>query len=118
MSISSHGSLEKEIMNAVWTMEENSNNIQFIEISVGDVVNFINSNNSAPKAYTTVKTVMDRLTDKKYLERIKSGKKFCYKSIYSRNERIKLEIKNMAIQYFNNDIKSLMKVIEKECLIK
>lgn len=108
-----HGSLENEIMNAVWSLEENDD--ENLTIAVSDVVDFINSN-GAVKAYTTVKTVMDRLVDKEYLNREKCGKKFFYSSTYSREERAQTAIRRLAGQYFNNDIRSLMKALEKECM--
>ncbi len=111
---STHGSLENEIMNAIWSLEENTTSEDLLNIAVGDVVNFINSCGSS-KAYTTVKTVMDRLVEKKYLNRVKSGKKFFYTSTSSRQEQAQSAIRKLAIQYFNNDIHSLMKVLEKEC---
>lgn len=110
-----HGSLENEIMNAVWSLEEQRNDFDELNISVADVVNFLNSDGTK-KAYTTVKTVMDRLVDKKYLEREKSGKKFFYSSTSSRVNSAKSAIQKLASQYFKNDIHSLMKVLEKECL--
>lgn len=109
---SSHGILENEIMNAVWLIEEEND---CSEISVSAVVNIINQT-GAKKAYTTVKTVMDRLVDKKYLKRFKVGKKFVYNSTSSRAERAEKAIRTLAGQYFNNDIHSLMKVLEKQCL--
>ena len=90
---SMHGSLENEIMNAVWSLEEKADVLNGVNISVGDIVDFINSYGSH-KAYTTIKTVMDRLVDKHYL----------------------IPIKNLVGQYVNNDIRSLIKVLEKECL--
>ncbi len=108
-----HGTLESEILNAVWTMEENGADIK--NISVSEVLDYINST-GAQRAYTTVKTVMDRLAEKKLLKREKSGKKFCYKSVESREEMAKTAIDKLAFQYFNNDIRSLMKVLEKRCL--
>ncbi|MCR5260775.1 MAG: BlaI/MecI/CopY family transcriptional regulator [Candidatus Gastranaerophilales bacterium] len=116
MTLSSHGSLENEIMNAVWTLEETSESDENVNISVADVVEFINKNSASKKAYTTVKTVMDRLTEKEYLQRIKSGKKFYYTSTSSRSERASSAIKRLAGQYFNNDMQSFMKALEKECL--
>ncbi len=110
-----HGSLENEIMNAVWSLEESAEDCDNLSISVSDVSDFINSFGT-PKAYTTVKTVMDRLVDKDYLEREKCGKKFFYSSTCSRSERASSAIRTLAGQYFNNDIKSLMKALEKECL--
>lgn len=115
MTTTNHGSLENEIMNAVWTLEEGSADDDYFNIAVSDVVDFINSNGSH-KAYTTVKTVMDRLVDKDFLAREKSGKKFFYSSTYSRQERAQTAIRHLAGQYFNNDIRSLMKALEKECM--
>lgn len=109
----SHGSLENEILSAVWSIEENSeidNNI-----SVNEVLEAINKNGNI-RAYTTAKTVMDRLVEKKLLERYKKGKKFHYKSIPSREDMAQTAIKKLAGQYFNNDMRSLMKALEKECL--
>lgn len=116
MGTASHGSLENEIMNAVWTIEENSENSDNLNISVADITEFINRNGSSSKAYTTVKTVMDRLSDKGYLERIKYGKKFFYTSTSSRSERARNAIRTLAGQYFNNDMQSFLKALEKECL--
>ena len=110
-----HGSLENEIMNAVWSLEESAEDCDSLSISVSDVSDFINSFGT-PKAYTTVKTVMDRLVDNDYLEREKKKKKFFYSSTCSRSERASSAIRTLAGQYFNNDIKSLMKALEKECL--
>ena len=70
-----HGTLENEIMNAVWSIEEGIDGFSTSEISVSDILNFINRT-GAKKAYTTVKTVMDRLVEKQFLVRTKSGKKF------------------------------------------
>lgn len=108
----SHGSLENEILNAVWTMEENGK--PFKNISVSEVLNEINNNGNI-RAYTTVKTVMDRLVDKNLLKRQKSGKKFCYKSVESREEMARSAINKLAGQYFNNDIRSLMRALENQC---
>lgn len=116
MTFSSHGSLKNEIMNAVWTLEEKSESTESSSVSVADIVEFINKNTTTKKAYTTVKTVMDRLVDNKDLKRIKYGKKFLYASTSSRSERARTAIRNLAGQYFNNDIQSLMKALEKECL--
>lgn len=110
-----HGTLENEIMNAVWSLEEKYQDNDNINISVGEIVDFINSFGT-PKAYTTVKTVMDRLVEKNYLERVKSGKKFFYSSTSSREQRASSAIRNLAVQYFNNDLHSFMKALEKECL--
>lgn len=109
----SHGSLENEILSAIWTMEENN---QENNISVSEVLEAINKTGNI-RAYTTAKTVMDRLVEKKLLERYKKGKKFYYKSMSSREEMAQSAIKKLAYQYFNNDMRSLMKALEKECTV-
>ena len=107
-----HGTLENEILNAIWTMEENGINTK--SVSVSEVLTQINNSGNI-RAYTTVKTVMDRLVDKKLLKRQKLGKKFCYKSVESREEMAATAINRLALQYFNNDVRSLMKALEKQC---
>ncbi len=108
----SHGNLENEILNVVWNFEETQNDPI---ISVNEVFAVMNESNSS-RAYTTIKTVMDRLVEKRLLTRIKIGKKFCYNSTASREELAQKAIKKLAKQYFQNDIRSMMKAIEKECL--
>ena len=109
----SHGALENEIMNAVWTLEEDT---RFNgEISVNEVLEFLN-NTSTSRAYTTIKTVMDRLAGKDMLIRFKSGKKFCYKATQSRSKMANTAINKLLKQYFNNDANLLLKTIEKECI--
>ncbi|MBQ4123300.1 BlaI/MecI/CopY family transcriptional regulator [bacterium] len=110
-----HGTLENEIMNAVWTMEENGINAK--DISVSEVLEEINNNGNV-RAYTTIKTVMDRLVDKNLLKRQKFGKKFCYKSVESRAEMAATAINRLAGQFFNNDMTSLMRALEKQCSVR
>lgn len=107
-----HGTLESEILNAVWTMEENGINTS--DISVSEVLSEINNSGNV-RAYTTVKTVMDRLVEKNLLKRQKFGKKFCYKSVQSREIMAESAINKLANQFFNNDIRSLMRALERQC---
>ena len=109
----SHGALENEIMNAVWTLEEDTRFTN--DISVNDVLEFLNKT-STTRAYTTIKTVMDRLTGKNMLVRFKNGKKFCYRATQSRSKMANTEINKLLKQYFNNDANLLLKTIEKECI--
>ena len=106
-----HGSLENEILKTIWMLEE----IDESDVSVNDVQEVINRNSSGKRAYTTVKTVMDRLVEKNMLVRYKQGKKFFYKTVNSRSEMANKAIKKLAKQYFDNDMVSLMRAIEKEC---
>lgn len=105
-----HGSLENEILKTVWNIEDNEER----DVSVTEVQETINNNSKNDRAYTTVKTVMDRLVEKNMLVRYKQGKKFLYKSVSSRDEMAQKAIKRLVGQYFNNDVTSLMKVLEKE----
>ena len=115
MTSHSHGTLENEIMNAIWTLEEDS---RFGgEISVNEVLDFLN-NSSTKRAYTTIKTVMDRLSRKNLLVRYKNGKKFCYKTTETRSDMANTAINNLLKQYFNNDATLLLRTIEKECIKK
>ncbi len=107
-----HGILENEILNAVWKMEENETVQE--KISVSGVLTEINNSGNV-RAYTTVKTVMDRLVEKNLLKRQKCGRKFCYMSVESREEMAKTAINRLARQFFNNDINSLIRAIEKQC---
>ena len=108
----SHGNLENEILNAVWKFEENNCDSH---ISVNDVYNLMNAGTS-PRAYTTIKTVMDRLVEKNLLVRYKTGKKFYYNSTESRTELAQKAIQKLARQYFHSDMRMLMKAVESECL--
>ena len=112
-----HGSLENEILKTIWMLEE----IESSDVSVTEVQEIINGNSSVSRAYTTVKTVMDRLVEKNMLVRYKQGKKFFYKTVSSRDEMAQEAIKKLANQYFNNDMDSLARAItsmsshQKEC---
>lgn len=110
----SHGALENEIMNAIWTLEENP---RFGgEISVNEVLEFLNNTTKTQRAYTTIKTVMDRLSGKDMLVRYKNGKKFCYKATETRSNMANSAINKILKQYFNNDASLMIKTIEKECI--
>lgn len=103
----SHGSLENEIMKTIWMIEE----IEETDVSVNEVQESINRTANSNRAYTTVKTVMDRLVEKNMLVRYKQGKKFFYKTVSSRDEMAQQAIKRLANQYFNNDMNSLAQTI-------
>lgn len=103
-----HGNLENIILNALWKMEEND---QFL-IDVSNVQSEINSS-SQKWAYTTVKTVLDRLVEKNHIQRIKQGKKYYYRSATSRINAGDAAIKKVAKQYFNNDIEEMIKAATK-----
>lgn len=113
----SHGCLENEILKTIWMLEDQSED----DVSVNDVQTHLNASSESERAYTTVKTVMDRLVEKNMLVRYKQGKKFFYKTVSSRDEMAQQAIKRLASQYFNNDMNSLaqtinsMSAVQKEC---
>lgn len=107
----SHGSLENTILNAIWYIEENK---LTKEITVSEVYELVQRTDS-PRAYTTIKTVMDRLVDKGILVRKKHGKKFSYDSLQSRTETAKDAILKIANIYFNDDLSRLSEAVNKVC---
>ena len=110
MSIS-HGSLENTILNAIWYMEENK---LFKDITVNEVFEMV-QRTEAPRAYTTIKTVMDRLVEKGVLLRIKKGKKFSYETTKTRSETAHKAILKLANTYFNDDLSLLNEAVQKVC---
>jgi predicted transcriptional regulator len=106
------GTLEIEIMNAIWTMLEANEDRN---IAISDVVNFLN-NNGIIRAYTTIKTVMDRLVTKGTLSRFKSGKKFFYVAAINRFEATKMSIEEISEQFFNGKYTDMIHFIEQNCI--
>lgn len=98
-----HGSLESVILNSLWELEK----CGIYKNSVKDVFEYINRTNSTKRAYTTIKTVMDRLYEKEILLRIKQGKKFFYRTAYSSNDIITTSLKKIATQYCGGDMSKL-----------
>lgn len=105
------GILEIEILNSIWKLQEQDEDMN---ISVAEVVESLNRNN-IERAYTTIKTVMDRLVSKDLLVRYKNGKKFFYRSTMDRSEIAKETIKEVASHFFNGCQVEMLRFIEKEC---
>lgn len=101
-----HGLLESVILNSLWELEK----CGVYKNSVKDVYEFINNSNTTKRAYTTIKTVMDRLYEKEVLLRIKHGKKFYYRTAYSCNDIITNSLKKIAIQYCDGDMAVLASI--------
>lgn len=105
------GSLEIEIMNAVWGMlSENDDR----EISVKDVTAFL-AENGIERAYTTVKTVMDRLSVKGTLARYRNGKKFFYSATTTKSELASQAVGLVVKRFFNGSKIDFLRFVEKEC---
>lgn len=105
------GILEIEIMNSIWSLQEENEDVN---ISVSDVVDFLNKNN-IERAYTTIKTVMDRLSSKDLLVRYKNGKKFFYRSTQDREEVAKDTLQQISKQFFSGNYTEMLRFIEREC---
>lgn len=98
-----HGMLESIILNALWELEKSG----AFKHSIKDVFDYINAKSPTKRAYTTIKTVMDRLFEKELLLRVKSGKKFYYRSAYSKEDIVKKSLEIIAKQYCNSDFNEL-----------
>lgn len=104
------GKLEIDILNSFWQMTEDDEDR---DISIQDIVDDLSAN-GIERAYTTIKTVMDRLTTKSVLVRYKVGKKFFYKAAMSKKEMASEAVKTVAEQFFNGDYVKLIKFAESE----
>lgn len=69
------GELETQVMDIIWQAQE--------PFSVSDVVKVLSKKRTI--AYTTVMTIMTRLTDKGLLKSNPSGKAYLYKPAYSKD---------------------------------
>lgn len=104
------GKLEIDILNSIWNLAS-LNDGQ--DISIQDVVDDL-SKNGVERAYTTIKTVMDRLTTKSVLVRYKVGKKFFYSAATDREELARDSIKEVSEQFFDSNYVDMIRFIEKE----
>lgn len=64
--------LESAVMNAVWASDD--------PVSVREVLDSLNQGRTEPLAYTTVMTVMNRLTTKRALMRSGSPRRYAYQA--------------------------------------
>ncbi len=104
------GFLEMEILNTFWnitSLDEDK------DISIQDIVDSL-SQNGVERAYTTIKTVMDRLVSKSILVRYKSGKKFFYKVTMDKREMALDMLHEFCDNFFDGDITKMLHFIEKE----
>lgn len=106
------GTLENIILNAVWNMEELETGEENL-VDVASVKDRINLENQQNWAYTTVKTVMDRLVEKSFVDRYKVGKKYYYKSTISRDFFGNEAIKKVAKQYYNGNLEDMARSVNK-----
>ena len=104
------GFLEMEILNTFWELtSENEDK----DISIQNVVDELSSN-GVERAYTTIKTVMDRLVSKSILVRYKTGKKFYYKVTMDKREMALEMMKEFTDNFFDGDIAKMVRFVERE----
>lgn len=104
------GKLEIDILNSFWAMtQENEDR----DVSIQDIVDDLAAN-GVERAYTTIKTVMDRLTVKSVLVRYKVGKKFYYKAAMNKEEMALDAVKTVAEQFFSGSFSDMIRFIEKK----
>lgn len=117
--LSRHGSLESAILGALWSLEQDG----IYTNSVKDVFDILSQNDDEKRAYTTIKTVMDRLFEKRVLLRYKQGKKFFYRTVYSNHEIVTKTLSETASRYCNGDLARLSLILntmmeeEDKCLV-
>lgn len=64
-----------------------------------------------PLAYTTVMTMLERLTRKRMLERRKVGRSFLYRPLISRNEIRTLAVRELVDSLFDGSDQSLLEFL-------
>lgn len=104
------GSLEIEILNAFWNITAINEDA---DISIQDIVDDL-SKNGTQRAYTTIKTVMDRLVTKSILVRYKVGKKFFYKATMDRRDMALDMLKEFTDNFFAGNYAEMMRFVERE----
>lgn len=110
------GTLEIDILNSIWDLTSSEEDK---DISIQDVVDYLSSK-GIERAYTTIKTVMDRLTVKSILVRYRVGKKFFYKATMQREEMALDAVKKVMENFFDGNSASLIRFVENkfELLVK
>ena len=104
------GSLEIEILNTLWNLTSNNEDT---DVSIQDIVDEL-SNNGIERAYTTIKTVMDRLVSKSILVRYKVGKKFFYKATMDKREMALDMLHEFTDNFFDGNYAEMMHFVERE----
>ncbi len=106
------GSLEIEILNTFWSLTAENEDL---DISIQNIVDCL-SKNGLDRAYTTIKTVMDRLVAKSILVRYKSGKKFFYKTTMDKREMALEMMKEFTNNFFDGDMAAMVRFVEREAV--
>ena len=102
--LSKHGALEGAILTTLWDLEERG-------LKLNTVKDVYNNMSDEQRAYTTIKTVMDRLCLKKMLIREKKGKKYYYKTAYSNYEIIVNSLNDISYKYCCGNLTRLFDIL-------
>ena len=102
------GSLEIEILNSIWELTDSESGN---DISIQDIVDYL-SKRGIERAYTTIKTVMDRLVAKSVLVRYKSGKKFYYNAVTDKEEMASNAVNEVINNFFGGSSADLIRFVE------
>ena len=86
--------LELECLKALWTLGEA--NVRDVQSALG-----------RPLAYTTVMTVLDRLTRRRCVERKKVGRGFIYSAVLSRDSVRRVALDDLIHCFFDGSEESL-----------
>jgi len=95
--------LELDCLRALWRIGEGS---------VKDVRGVVTENRNL--AYTTVMTVLERLTKRGAVERRKSGRAFIYLPVMGREQARRLAVQELADTYFDGSIDKLRGYLRSE----
>lgn len=95
--------LELEVMKVLWTQGESS---------VAEVQSALR--NSKPLAYTTVMTLLDRLTRKGAVTRRKQGRGFRYTPLFTREAMTDLAVERLVEDFFDNSRRKLAAYLGEE----
>ena len=102
---SKHGALEGAILTTLWELESKGMKSN----TVKDVFDNIESDK---RAYTTIKTVMDRLYSKNILIREKKGRKFLYRTAFSNYEVVVNSLNDISEKYCSGNLNKLFSILE------
>lgn len=94
--------LELEVMKVLWSMED---------ATVGDVQEELEP--QRPLAYTTVMTVLDRLTRKHVVTRRKQGRGYVYRPALSREVARELALDRLLNDYFSDSPENLLAYVRR-----
>ncbi|MBQ8476194.1 BlaI/MecI/CopY family transcriptional regulator [bacterium] len=100
-----HGILEGAILTTLWELENKGMRFN----TVKDVFDNIKSQQ---RAYTTIKTVMDRLCTKNILVREKKGKKFFYRTAFTNYEVVVNSLNEISQKYCSGNLSKLFEILE------